>query len=85
MNELVEALTGPDRRRPALDVQPAVERCRTAAMPDLDIVERWIGDNPRTAVAPDLAPPIASIRPVSPTPGPGLTVDERKVRALAIA
>ena len=54
-----------------------------AAMPNLDIVEHWIGDNPLAAVAPDADRPDHGVRHVNPRPGLGITVDETVVRALA--
>jgi D-arabinonate dehydratase/D-galactarolactone cycloisomerase len=54
-----------------------------AAMPNLDIVEHWIGDNPLAAVAPDADRPDNGVRHVNPRPGLGITVDEETVRALA--
>jgi D-galactarolactone cycloisomerase len=54
-----------------------------AAMPNLDIVEHWIGDNPLAAIAATTAAPQNGERAVNPLPGLGLDVDIAKVRALA--
>ncbi|MET7392182.1 mandelate racemase/muconate lactonizing enzyme family protein [Dactylosporangium sp. NPDC005572] len=53
-----------------------------AAIPNLDVVEHWIGDNPLSAVA-AVAPPAGGERTVNPLPGLGLDIDEARVRALA--
>jgi len=53
-----------------------------AAMPNLDIVEHWIGDNPLSVIA-AAPPPRDGAREVIHRPGLGLDVDETKVRALA--
>lgn len=54
-----------------------------AAMPNVDSMEHWIGDNPLAAIAPDLDQPVAGRRRVSTGPGLGITVDEPTVRRLA--
>jgi L-alanine-DL-glutamate epimerase-like enolase superfamily enzyme len=51
-------------------------------MPNLDIVEHWIGDNPLSVIA-AAPPPRDGAREVIHRPGLGLDVDETKVRALA--
>ena len=60
-----------------------------AAMPNLDVMEHWVGENPLAAVAPDLdtprfGPDRPMARSVPSAPGLGITVDEEAVRALAI-
>jgi len=58
-----------------------------AAMPNIEVMEHWVGDNPLAAVAPNLdvpaADPNAMIRTVPTGPGLGITVDETAVRRLA--
>jgi len=55
-----------------------------AAMPNFDIMEHWIGDNPLAAsVAPDLDTPEAGLRHLGDAPGLGITIDESVVRQLA--
>jgi D-galactarolactone cycloisomerase len=55
-----------------------------AAIPNLPVMEHWVGENPLGAqIAPDLDVPAHSHRTVSSTPGLGITVDETTVRRLA--
>ncbi|GAB4055313.1 D-galactarolactone cycloisomerase [Catellatospora paridis] len=59
-----------------------------AAMPNLEVMEHWVGDNPLAAVAPDLDSPLPGpdgpmTRTVSTAPGLGITVDEPTVRRMA--
>ena len=55
-----------------------------AAIPNFDIMEHWIGDNPlASTIAPDLDSPIGGVRIVGSGPGLGITVDEDAVRRLA--
>jgi D-galactarolactone cycloisomerase len=54
-----------------------------AAMPNITVMEHWIGDNPLAPVAPDLDTPADGHRAVRRTPGLGITVDETEVRRLA--
>jgi D-arabinonate dehydratase/D-galactarolactone cycloisomerase len=52
-----------------------------AAIPNFDIMEHWIGDNPLAqTIAPDLDVPDHGIRQLSPMPGLGITVDEQAAR-----
>jgi D-arabinonate dehydratase/D-galactarolactone cycloisomerase len=53
-------------------------------MPNFDVMEHWIGNNPLAAtIAADLDSPAAGIRTLSGRPGLGITVDEAAVRRLA--
>lgn len=53
-----------------------------AAMPNLDVMEYWIGENPLgRPLAPDLATPSAGLLEVPRGPGLGITVDEDAVRS----
>ncbi len=59
-----------------------------AAMPNLEVMEHWAGENPLAAIAPDLDTPHPGpdgpmVRTVPTTPGLGITVDEATVRRLA--
>lgn len=55
-----------------------------AAIPNFDIMEHWIGNNPLAhSVAPDMDTPTDGIRTLVDAPGIGLTVDEAGVRRLA--
>jgi D-arabinonate dehydratase/D-galactarolactone cycloisomerase len=55
-----------------------------SAMPNFDVMEHWIGNNPLAAsIAPDLDSPAAGIRSLGGGPGLGITVDEAAVRRLA--
>ncbi|HWB35998.1 MAG TPA: mandelate racemase/muconate lactonizing enzyme family protein [Rugosimonospora sp.] len=56
-----------------------------AAMPNFQVMEHWIGDNPLAAVAPDLDGPRDGHRRVAAGPGLGIAVDEATVRTLAAA
>lgn len=53
-----------------------------AALPNLTIMEHWIGTNPLAAVAPDLDAPRDGVRRIGAGPGLGITVDEAAVEAL---
>lgn len=54
-----------------------------AAIPNLDVMEHWIGDNPLgAAVAADLDRPAAGMRQVPAAAGLGITVNEAAVRRL---
>lgn len=54
-----------------------------AAIPNLDVMEHWIGDNPLgTPIAPDFAPPVDGVLDVPRGPGLGISVDEKAVRRL---
>jgi D-arabinonate dehydratase/D-galactarolactone cycloisomerase len=53
-----------------------------AALPNISIMEHWIGTNPLATVAPDLDTPSAGVRRVPGTPGLGVTVDEATVRTM---
>jgi D-galactarolactone cycloisomerase len=54
-----------------------------AAIPNLDILEQWIGANPLgTAIAADLDEPESSRRTVPKGPGLGIQIDEHAVRKL---
>ncbi|MGI8880387.1 MAG: mandelate racemase/muconate lactonizing enzyme family protein [Jatrophihabitans sp.] len=53
-----------------------------AAIPNLQIMEHWIGTNPLAAVAADLDVPTGSVRRVPTTPGLGIEVDEAVVVSL---
>jgi D-galactarolactone cycloisomerase len=52
-----------------------------AAMPNLHVMEHWIGDNPLDVIASDAQPPHQSRRVVTTSPGLGITVDPTKVAA----
>lgn len=55
-----------------------------AAIPNLDVMEHWIGTNPLgEPLAPDLPQPEASTLDVPHGPGLGITIDERAVRQLS--
>ena len=54
-----------------------------AAIPNFEVMEHWIGDNPLAAVAPDLDVPQRGLRHVQHRPGIGITVDEQVIRRLA--
>ena len=55
-----------------------------AAMPNFDIMEHWIGNNPLARqIAPDLDVPEAGIRTLGFGAGLGISVDESAVRRLA--
>jgi L-alanine-DL-glutamate epimerase-like enolase superfamily enzyme len=53
-----------------------------AAMPNVDSMEHWIGDNPLAQIAADLDQPVGGRRRVAAGPGLGITVDEPTVRRL---
>jgi D-galactarolactone cycloisomerase len=56
-----------------------------AAIPNLDVMEYWIGTNPLgDPLAPDLPQPEGSTLDVPDRPGLGITVDERAVRRLSV-
>lgn len=55
-----------------------------AAIPNLSVMEHWVGDNPLgAAIAPDLDTPDDGRRTVSSAPGLAITVDETVVRQLS--
>lgn len=55
-----------------------------AAMPNFDIMEHWIGNNPLARqIAPDLDRPENGIRVLGSGPGLGIAVDESAVRSLS--
>jgi len=55
-----------------------------AAIPNLEIMEHWIGDNPLAeSVASDIDVPAGGIRTLPRLPGLGITVDETRVRSLS--
>jgi D-arabinonate dehydratase/D-galactarolactone cycloisomerase len=59
-----------------------------AALPNLDVMEHWVGENPLAAIASDGVPPLPGpagpmARSVPSAPGLGITVDEEAVRTLA--
>jgi D-galactarolactone cycloisomerase len=56
-----------------------------AAMPNVEVMEHWIGDNPLATIAADVSQPSNGLRPISPLPGLGIDVDEAVVRRLAAA
>lgn len=53
-----------------------------AAIPNLHVMEHWIGDNPLATIAPDLDQPYAGVRKVPGSPGLGIEVDPVAVGAL---
>lgn len=53
-----------------------------AAMPNFQIMEHWIGNNPLAEIAPDLDLPQGGLRQLPAGPGLGITVDEAAVIAL---
>jgi D-arabinonate dehydratase/D-galactarolactone cycloisomerase len=54
------------------------------AMPNLDVMEHWVGTNPLgRQLAPDLDEPQAGLRRPVAGPGLGITIDEHAVRRLA--
>jgi D-arabinonate dehydratase/D-galactarolactone cycloisomerase len=56
-----------------------------AAMPNVEVMEHWIGDNPLAAIATGAAQPKNGRRPISTRPGLGINVDEAVIRRLAAA
>ncbi|WP_426518725.1 mandelate racemase/muconate lactonizing enzyme family protein [Diaminobutyricibacter sp. McL0618] len=55
-----------------------------AAIPNFDIMEHWIGNNPLAeAIAPDIDTPVNGIRTLHARPGLGISVDEDAVRRLS--
>ncbi|MBO0828955.1 MAG: mandelate racemase/muconate lactonizing enzyme family protein [Streptosporangiales bacterium] len=55
-----------------------------AAMPNLTVMEHWIGENPLArSVAPDLDEVTDGVRRVGPAPGLGINVDEAAVRGMS--
>jgi D-galactarolactone cycloisomerase len=54
-----------------------------AAMPNLEVMEHWIGANPLAVVATDLDTPQRGLRNVDHRPGLGIMIDEASVRQLA--
>ena len=61
----------------------AASLCCALAIPNFQVMEHWIGDNPLAAIAADLDQPAGGLRPASRRPGLGVTVDEARVRELA--
>lgn len=56
-----------------------------AAIPNLEIMEHWIGDNPLgTSIAEDLEPPTAGFRALTRSPGLGIRVNESAIRKLQV-
>jgi D-arabinonate dehydratase/D-galactarolactone cycloisomerase len=54
-----------------------------AAIPNLEVMEHWIGDNPLAGVASDLDVPHDGLRQVRSSDGLGIRIDEEEVRRLA--
>lgn len=54
-----------------------------AAIPNFEVLEHWIGDNPLAPVARDLDAPEHGIRLITARPGLAISVDEAEVRRLA--
>jgi D-arabinonate dehydratase/D-galactarolactone cycloisomerase len=55
-----------------------------AAMPNFDIMEHWIGNNPLAErVALDIDQPVDGVRTLGMLPGLGITIEEAAVRELA--
>jgi D-galactarolactone cycloisomerase len=56
-----------------------------AALPNLSVLEHWVGGNPLgSALAPDLDEPINGARQPPAAPGLGITVDEKAVERLRL-